>query len=409
MKHIVIPMLILVSLSACKKGSGSGGSETEDVEKFPPVEIRAANTNYSPAFEGQTRIYGIKTKAELDVKILNQSLQAPWALAALPNSNWIITQRVAGNMIVLNPDGSIKNTITGLPAVNPGGQGGIMDVVLDPNFVQNRMIYWTYSENVSGGTVTSVAKGRLSESENTIENIQTIYRALPAFNNTLHYGGRLVFDNNGYLFVGTGERSDLAIRPLAQDKTTALGKVLRITKDGQAAPGNPFTNEFNTVQEIYSFGHRNVQGLAFDAVTNTLWQTEHGPRGGDEVNKVFAGRDYGWPTITYGIEYGGDKVGEGITQKEGMEQPSYYWDPSISPGSAIVYNNDYHSEWKGHLLIGCLSGQHIARLRIVNGKIEGEERLLGSESQRFRALATGLDGKLYAVTDQGRLYQVGKK
>ncbi len=408
MRQILIPTVLLLSFTACNK-ENKGGGNTEDVEKYAPVETGAPNTNYSPAFEGQTRTFGLKTKATLDIKILNQSLQAPWGLAAMPNGNWIVTQRAAGTMVILNTDGSIKHTINGLPAVNSGGQGGLLDVTLDPEFAHNRMIYWTYAENVGGGTVTAVARGRLSESENVIENIETIYRALPAHNGTLHYGGRLAFDNSGYLFVGTGERSDLATRALAQDKSTALGKVLRLTKNGQAAPGNPFVNETNALPELYSIGHRNVQGLAFDAQSNALWQTEHGPRGGDEINKIIAGKDFGWPTVTYGIEYGGDKVGDGITQKEGMEQPSYYWDPSISPGSVIVYNNDYHSEWKGNLLIGSLSGQHIVRLRLVNGKVEGEERLLENEGQRFRAVATGIDGKLYAVTDAGRFYQVGKQ
>ena len=409
MKQVLLPAFLMTALVACKKNTGpNGGDGSDDIEKFPPVETRSPNTGYSPAFQGQTRTFGIKTKAELDIKVLNGSLLSPWGLAALPNGNWLITQK-AGTMVVLNADGSLKSNISGLPAVNSAGQGGLLDIALDPQFGQNRMVYWTFSENVSGGTVTAVAKGRLSDAENAIENIETIYRALPAHNGTLHYGGRLVFDNSGHIFVGTGDRSDLVTRPLAQDKTKALGKVLRITKDGQAAPGNPFDSGSDALREIYSYGHRNVQGLAFDAETNTLWQTEHGPRGGDEVNKILAGKDFGWPAITYGIEYGGGPVGDGLTQMEGMEQPSYYWDPSISPGSAIVYRGDHHSEWNGDLLIGALNGQHIIRLRSVNGKVEGEERLLESEGQRFRAVACGIDGKLYAVTDQGRFYQVGKK
>lgn len=406
-KYLAGMLMLTVMASACNKDkdNGNGG---DDVEQYPPVETQNPNTNYPPAFQGQTRIYGIKTKAELDIKILNQNLQSPWGMAALPNGNWLITQK-QGTMVVLRADGTVKNTINGLPAVNSGGQGGLLGITLDPQFAQNRMVYWAYSENVSGGTVTAVAKGMLAENEGSISNISVIYRALPAYQGLLHYGGRLTFDGTGNLLVSTGERSDLATRPLAQDKTTALGKILRITREGQAAPGNPFANDPAALPELYSYGHRNVQGLAYDAANNALWEIEFGPRGGDEVNRVEAGKNYGWPTITYGLEYSGDIIGAGITQQAGMEQPVYYWDPVVSPSGTVLYNADYHTEWKGNLLIACLSGQHIVRLRIQNGKAAGEERLLAEEGQRFRDVAVGTDGKLYAITDQGQFYQVGKK
>lgn len=404
-KHLAGMLLLTLMVSACGKDKGNNNN---DVTQYPPVETQNPNTSYTPAFQGQTRIYGIKTQAELDVKVLREGLQAPWGLVALPNGNWLVTQK-NGTMLVLNADGSTKSTINGLPAVNSGGQGGLLGVALDPQFAQNRMVYWTFSENVSGGTVTAVAKGMLAENEGSISNIDVIYRAMPAYQGQLHYGGRLVFDQTGNLLVSTGERSDLVTRPLAQDKSTGLGKILRITREGQAAPGNPFANDPDALPELYSYGHRNVQGLTYDAQTNALWEVEFGPRGGDEVNKVEAGKNYGWPTITYGIEYGGGVIGDGLTQKEGMEQPVYYWDPSVSPSGTVFYNADYHTEWKGNLLIACLSGQHIVRLRIQNGKVAGEERLLSNENQRFRDVAVGIDGKLYAITDQGRFYQVGKQ
>lgn len=408
-KYVAGMLMLSLMAAACGKDKGNGNDNTnDDVEKYPPVETANPNTSYPPAFQGQTRIYGLKTKAELDVKILNQNLQRPWGMAALPNGNWLITQK-NGSMVVLNADGSLKSTINGLPAVNSGGQGGLLGITLDPQFAQNRMVYWTFSEDVSGGTVTAVAKGMLAENESSINNATVIYRAMPAYQGLLHYGGRLAFDGSGSLLVSTGERSDLATRPSAQDKATGLGKILRITREGQAASGNPFANDANALPELYSYGHRNVQGLAYDAATNVLWEVEFGPRGGDEVNRVEAGKNYGWPTITYGIEYSGGVIGDGITQQAGMEQPVYYWDPVVSPSGTVIYNAEYHSEWKGNLLIACLSGQHIVRLRIQNGKAAGEERLLSGENQRFRDVAVGTDGKLYAITDQGRFYQVGKK
>lgn len=397
-----------MSIGGCKKNKSAGNAGGDkELPNLPPVETRAPNTDYSPAFDGQTRAHGMKTETPLKINILSGSLQKPWGITPLPDSNWLITQK-EGTLVVLKPDGTLKATISGLPAVNSGGQGGLLDVALDPQFRQNRMIYWTFSDNVSGGTVTAVGKGRLSENETAITGIEVIYRAFPAHQGLGHYGSRLAFDKQGYLFVSTGERYDLSTRPLAQDKSTALGKILRMTTEGQPAPGNPFLNDTGALPELYSYGHRNVQGLAFDPQHNILWEAELGPLGGDEVNHIIGGKNYGWPVITYGLEYSGEKVGEGITQKEGMAQPVYYWDPSISPSGMIFYNSDYLSEWKGNLLIGCLSGQHIVRLRLRDGFVIGEERLLESEGQRFRDLAVGLDGKVYAITDGGKFYQIEK-
>lgn len=410
MKLPTIPFLLLFLMLSlgCKKNNQKGNSDgQENLPNLPPVETRSPNTDYAPAFAGQTRGAGMETQTTLKINVLTSSLQKPWGITALPDSNWLITQK-EGNVVVLNSDGSLKATISGLPAVNSNGQGGLLDVALDPQFQQNRMVYWTFSDNVNGGTVTAVAKGRLSENETAITGIQVIYQALPAHQGVNHYGGRLAFDQNGYIFVSTGERYDLTTRPLAQDKSTALGKILRITTDGQPAPGNPFLNDTSALPELYSYGHRNVEGLAFDPQHNTLWEAEMGPMGGDEVNHIEAGKNYGWPVITYGLEYSGEKVGDGITQKEGMEQPVYYWDPSISPSGMVFYDNDYLAEWKNTLLIGCLSGKHIVRLWLRDGLMIGEERLLESEGQRFRDLAVGLDGKVYAITDQGRLYQIEK-
>jgi glucose/arabinose dehydrogenase len=295
--------------------------------------------------------------------------------------------------------------------VNPEGQGGLLDVAIDPDFASNRIVYWSFSQNVPPGTLTAVGKGKLSADERTIEGATVIYQAKPAFNSRLHYGSRLEWDKNGYLFVSTGERSDLASRPQAQQLNSALGKVLRITKEGKPAPGNPFANQQGAFPEIYSYGHRNVQGLAIHPVTGDLWEDEFGPKGGDEVNRIEPGKNYGWATITYGLEYSGQKVGEGITQKAGLEQPVYYWDPVVSPSGATFYSAGLIPEWKNNLFIGALSGMHIVRLVIENNKVVGEERLLADGQNRIRDVLQGQDGALYAITDgeRGRLIRIGKK
>jgi glucose/arabinose dehydrogenase len=236
-----------------------------------------------------------------------------------------------------------------------------------------------------------------------------IYRATPAYKGNLHYGGRVLIMSDGNLMISTGERSDKVTRPQAQSLNSGLGKVIRITKDGKPAPGNPFMGQAGARPELYSYGHRNVQGLAIDPVTGDVWEGEFGPRGGDEINHIKPGKNYGWPTITYGIEYSGEKVGEGIQQKEGLEQPAYYWDPSVSPSGMTFYSSDAMPEWKNNLFIGALSGMHILRLVIKDGKVVGEERLLANEYQRFRDITQGKDGALYAITDQGRLYRIFKK
>jgi glucose/arabinose dehydrogenase len=302
----------------------------------------------------------------------------------------------------------MSDKITGLPIVDTDGQGGLLGITLDPAFAQNRMVYWAFSEPVSGGNHTSVAKGRLSDDERKIENALVIYRATPAHKGNLHYGGRVLFDKNGYLFVSTGERSDRSTRPQAQQLNSGLGKIIRITTDGKPAPGNALASTGGSRPELYSYGHRNVQGLTINPVDGELWSNEFGPRGGDEINHVIPGKNYGWPTITYGIEYGGGKVGDGIQQKEGLEQPVYYWDPSVSPSGMTFYSGSQIPEWQNNLFVGCLSGMHINRLVIKDNKVIGEERLLTEEYQRFRDVHQGKDGSLYAVTDQGRLYKIGK-
>lgn len=373
-----------------------------------PVETKKPNSDYKSAFAGQTRIGGVKTKTPYDFKVLSEGLTFPWGVKSLPDGRLIITEK-AGNLRIAKTNGELSKPITGLPAVNTSGQGGLLGITIDPNFDKNRMIYWTFAENFDGGTLTSVAKGKLSADETKIEGATVIYRATPAHKGNLHYGGRILFDKKGDLFVSTGERSDMVTRPQAQQLNSSLGKIVHITTDGKPVANGPFASTSGAKPELYSYGHRNVQGLTFNPVTGDLWSNEFGPRGGDEINRVQSGKNYGWPVITYGIEYSGKQIGDVIQQKEGMEQPVYYWDPSVSPSGMTFYSGDMMPEWKNNLFVGCLSGMHIARLVIENNKVVGEERLLSQEYQRFRDVTQGKDGAIYAVTDQGRLYRIFKK
>jgi glucose/arabinose dehydrogenase len=397
----------LIVMNACSKDDKDKKPESPSTGK--PVETNPANTNYPPAFTGQTRINGVKTAAPYQATILTSSLVAPWGITSLPDGRLLITEK-AGRMRIVTSTGSVSNPITGIPAVNAAGQGGLLGLCIDPQFSTNRMVYWVFSASVAGGNQTAVAKGRLSDNETSIENATVIYRANPAYGSTLHYGGRILFDKTGNLFVSTGERSDLATRPLAQSVTAALGKIVRITTSGAPAPGNPAFSQSGALPELYTMGHRNPQGLAIHPTTGELWQSEHGPRGGDEINRIKAGANYGWPVITYGIEYSGQPIGNPpIQQQNGLEQPVYYWDPVISPSGMTFYKGNRIPEWENDLFIGALSGMHIDRLVIEDNKVIGEERLLESENQRFRDITQGKDEALYAITDGGRLYRIDKQ
>ncbi|PMD92550.1 glucose dehydrogenase [Siphonobacter sp. BAB-5405] len=397
-----------VTLAACSQ-SNSKNAETATADStLAPVETNAPNSDYKPAFPGQTRIAGVKSKTAYEGKVLAEGLKNPWGVTSLPDGRLLITEK-GGTMRIAKLSGELSAPITGIPTVNSDGQGGLLGVRVDPAFEQNRMVYWVFSEKLPEGNLTAVAKGKLSADEKKIEGATVIYRATPAYKGDLHYGGRILFDKQENLIISTGERSDTITRPQAQQLNSSLGKIIRITKEGKAVAGNPFEGKAGAKPELYSYGHRNVQGLAFHPVTGDLWEDEFGPRGGDEVNRIEPGKNYGWPTITYGIEYSGKKVGAAIQQKEGLEQPVYYWDPVVSPSGMTFYNSDSIPEWKNNLFIGGLSSTHIVRLVIEDNKVVGEERLLDKEGQRFRDVTQGKDGALYAITDQGRLYRIYKK
>jgi glucose/arabinose dehydrogenase len=380
---------------------------TQDTIGLPPVETKAPNSNYKPAFNGQTRTAGAKTTTPYKVETLAEKLGPPFAIVPMPDGRLMITIK-SGYMEIHDADGKLDKKITGLPEVVYDGQGGLLDVAFDPNFASNKMMYWSYSEKYQEGTLTAVAKGKLNEAAGKVENVSVIFRATPASNGRLQYGSRLVFDKNGNLFVSIGEKFTPQTRVQAQQLDSYLGKIVRITTDGKPAPGNPFLNKAGAKPEIFSYGHRNPDGLEINPATGELWESEFGPRGGDEINIIRPGLNYGWPVITYGIDYSGAKMGQGIQQQAGMEQPVYYWDPVISPCGICFYNGNAIPEWKNNLFVAALSGTHLDRLIIRNNKIVGEERLLTSYNQRIRDVAY-LNDMLYAITDNGDIYRISKK
>ena len=411
MNYLKITALFLsafVLLSASCEASKTN-EEEQRTEVLPPVETERPNSpDFKPVFEGQTRVAGVKTTTPYEAIVIADGLVKPWAVTTLPDGRLAITEK-GGAMRIATTTGNVSSPITGFPEVDDRNQGGLLDVAPAPDFDNSRMLYFSFAERTPQGSLTAVGKGRLSDDETKIEDFRIIYRAIPYFDNSMHFGSRLLFDKNGHIFVTTGERSDLATRPNAQKLDTAHGKVIHITTEGEPVPGNPFIGTEGALPEIYSYGHRNPQGLDIHPVTGELWLSEMGPRGGDEVNLIKPGKNYGWPTITYGIEYSGKIIGEGITQKEGMEQPVYYWDPVFSPSGMAFYSSNAVPEWENNLFIGGLSSKHIVRLVIKENKVTGEERLLANEGQRFRDVADGKEGALYAVTDEGRLYRIAAK
>jgi glucose/arabinose dehydrogenase len=404
-----LPVLLLSVYSfGCTDNTASGEKDLRDTtKKNAPVETKKANTNYKPAFAGQTRIASVKTTTAYNADKIAEKLGHPWAIVSMPDGRLMITDK-SGFMEIHDASGKLVKKITGFPAVDDRGQGGMLDVAFDPDFSKNKTIYWSFSEKYGVGNLTAVAKGQLNEAASKVDNPVVIFRAAPALNSTLHYGSRLVFDKDGNLFVSSGERSILEGRVQAQLLGAGLGKIFKITKEGKPAPGNPFAKQKDAMPEIYAYGFRNPQSLDINPATGELWEAEFGPRGGDELNLVKAGKNYGWPVITYGIEYAGPAVGEGIQQKSGMEQPVYYWDPVVSPSGMSFYKGNAIPEWKNNLFIGGLSSTHIIRLVIVNNKVVGEERLLEDKKERFRDVAY-MNGMLYAVTDNGNLYRISKK
>ncbi|WP_347888699.1 PQQ-dependent sugar dehydrogenase [Nitrosomonas europaea] len=369
---------------------GVGFTQAKDFNTPPP------NAPYQqPAFEGQTRAPIIEKNVRLNVQVIADGLVHPWGMDQLPDDSWLVTER-PGRMRLISADGKVSDPIAGLPNVDARGQGGLLDVVVRDDFAQTRQIWWSYAEpRGKGHNATAVATGILSKDGSKLTDVRVIFRQNPAWNSTAHFGSRLVFDHDGMLFVTTGDRSLPQPRILAQDVGTHIGKVLRINPAGGPAKGNPQIK--GGQPEIWSYGHRNLQSAALDPDGN-LWTVEHGPRGGDELNQPRAGLNYGWPIITYGLDYNGRAIGKGLTAQDGMEQPVYYWDPVIAPSGMAFYQGELFSEWQGDLLIGGLASQALVRLTLANGRVTGEARYLQGQG-RIRDVDIAKDGAIMILTD----------
>jgi glucose/arabinose dehydrogenase len=388
-----------VSAVTLAAACGANGQEEAPAQAGAPVESRAAEgAGQRPAFAGQTRAPGVRSEAAMTHAVVASGLEHPWGLALLPDGRWLVTEK-PGRLRIITAEGAVGEPITGLPAVAARGQGGLLDVAVGPTFGQDRLIYWSYSEPREGGNATAVARGRLSDDGTRVEGVQVIFHAMPTYDGGAHFGSSLAFDDAGRLFITLGDRSDRPMRPQAQDLGSHMGKIIRINADGTAPADNPFAGREGARPEIWSLGHRNVQGVAI-APDGAVWTIEHGTRGGDELNRPEAGQNYGWPIIAYGIEYAGGPINEGITAREGLEQPVYYWDPVIAPGGMTFYEGAMFPGWRGNLLIAGLKEKHIARLVLEGNRVVGEERLLTDLGERVRDVAVGPDGAVWAITDE---------
>ncbi len=367
------------------------------------VDPRPANgANQKPAFAGQTDAPEQKLDVNFEVVTVADNINTGWSVAFLPDGKMLVTER-GGNLLVIGADGAKSPPVTGLPPVDARGQGGLLDVALDPDFATNSVIYWSFAEPQEGGANnTAVARGTFVDgAEPRVEDVRVIYHQVPAMESRAHFGSRLVFGRDKTLYVTQGDRSITPGRMQAQNMDVLIGKIVRINRDGTIPSDNPFVGRQGVKPEIWSIGHRNAQAAALHPTTGELWAIEHGTRGGDEINIARKGKDYGWPTIAYGIEYRGGPITGGITAKEGMEQPLYYWDPVIGPSGMAFYTADLFPEWKGSLFVGGHATYDLVRLSVDGEKIVGEERLLKDLEPRphVRDVRQGPDGALYVLTD----------
>ena len=400
---VFIQAFLIVGAVAVQVGAQQGG-----VDPNPPNA-----PGQKPAFAGQNRVTENKSNVAFEVVTVAEKLENPWALTFLPDGKMLVTER-PGRLRVVASDGKISEPVAGLPAVDARGQGGLLDVALDPGFAKNGLIYWSYAEPRDGGVNnTAVARGTLVDDATAprVENVEVIYHQAPTLNSRLHFGSRLVFGRDGTLFVMQGDRSITEGRMQSQKMDSLLGKIVRINADGTIPKDNPFVGKDGVRPEIWSIGHRNIQSATLHPATGALWEVEHGTRGGDELNLVQKGKDYGWPTIAYGIEYRGGAITGGITEQEGMEQPRYYWDPVIGPSGMVFYTGSMFPAWKGNLFIGGHQTRDLVRLVMEGDRVTGEERLLTDLKERIRDVRQGPEGALYVVTDSaaGRVLKLMPK
>ncbi|WP_018953959.1 PQQ-dependent sugar dehydrogenase [Thioalkalivibrio sulfidiphilus] len=333
---------------------------------------------------------------------LTDGLEHPWSLAFLPNGDMLITER-PGRLRIFRDGQLLPEPVSGLPEIRAFGQGGLLDIALHPDFENNRLLYLSYAANHQGGITTRVARGRFEN--DALHDVEVLFTAEPASDNGRHFGSRLLFDRAGYLYITVGDRGDM---PRAQDLNDHAGSTIRLHDDGRIPEDNPFVGRSDARPEIYTYGNRNAQGMALHPETGAVWQHEHGPRGGDELNLIRSGVNYGWPVITHGVEYSGATIGEGITEKEGMEQPVHHWTPSIAPSGMAFYTGDVFPNWRGNVFVGALAHTHVTRLVMDGDRVVEEEPMFREMGQRIRDVRQGPDGYLYLLTDHtnGRLLRV---
>jgi len=372
-----------------------------------PVETRPPEKkDDAPAFPEQTRAPYHAT-APFKVTTLIDNLHAPWSLAFLPGGSLLVTERLPGRMHILDGTGVLSEPLAGVSVVaSPKATDmGLLDVVLDPDFGRNQRIFFTFYDFVDGtNSNTCVARARLDQAKQAVTDVTVIFRAQPAMPSKRlggKTGGRIAIGHDGNLFVTVGDRSDSPPWDVAQRMDSHLGKIVHITPDGAPAPDNPYLDKPGVLPEIWASGLRNGEGLAFDPRTGRLWENEHGPRGGDELNVIEKGKNYGWPVIAHGVDYPGTPIGEGLTHKDGMEEPVYYWDPVIAPSGLAFYTGNLFPQWKDSAFVGGLNGMLLDRLTLVNDKVMAEEPLLTDLRARVRDVRVGPDGAVYVLTDSG--------
>lgn len=366
------------------------------VSDTAPAETGAPNVDYvEPAFDGQTRAPKAAVTHAWTIEPVTDGLDSPWGFEFLPSGAMLVTEK-AGTMHVVQPDGTVSAPIGGVPEVDNRDQGGLLDVALSPDFASDRMVYFTFSEpRGEGENGTSVARGRLENGQ--LNDVEVIFQQQPGWASTKHFGSRIVFAPDGTLYVGLGERSNNPPRDRAQDPQDHIGTVVRLNPDGSVPEDNPFADGAEGAPEVWAYGLRNIQAAALHPETDALWTIEHGPRGGDEVNTPEAGKNYGWPTITYGQNYDGSTMGEGIAQQEGMEQPVYYWDPVIAPSGMTFYDGEVFPEWRGDIFVGGLATMRVSRLVLDGDRVIAEEWL--EAPSRVRDVKTGPDGAIYLALE----------
>jgi glucose/arabinose dehydrogenase len=377
--------------------------------KGQPIDTREPEKKDDhPAFPGQTRVpYAPTTPPK--VTLLTDKLNNPWSIAFLPDGKFLITEK-PGTMRTFNPkDNSLSEPLQGVPMVHYQGQVGLLDLALDPQFAANRRIFFTYSEPNGDKNGIVVATAKLAADDSAITGSTVIFRAAQVSGRGANQGGRIAIDRGGNLFVTIGDRSGSPPPDDAQKLDIMLGKIIHITPDGKPAPGNPFIGKAGALPEIWSYGHRSEEGLTINPETGELWETEHGPRGGDKLLQPQAGKNYGWPVYVHGIDYPGNAIGAGVTEAPGTEQPIYYWDPVIAPSGLAFYTGNQFPEWKNSIFVGALGGQMLDRLTLSGKKVISEEPLLMDQRTRIRDVRMGPEGAVYVLTDANSLMKLTPK